>query len=123
LKIFFSVTIKSNCNNAYTSRTQRFVRLVRLMTVQVRVLFHAMFKEIAGTREITQKLNADSTLGEVLEQLAKKYGKDFKTVVDPKTGQVNVDTLVMLNGQSVRKIDIQLKDKDVIMISVPVGGG
>jgi len=93
------------------------------MTVQVRVLLHAMFKEIAGTREITQELNADSTLGEVLEELARRFGKDFKTVVDSKTGQIGADTLVMLNGQSVRKIDIQLKDKDVIMISVPIGGG
>jgi len=93
------------------------------MTVQVRVLFHAMFKEIAGTREITQELNTNSTLGEVLEELAKKYGKDFKTIVDTKTGQVGADALVMLNGQSVRKVDTQLKDKDVIMISVPVGGG
>jgi len=93
------------------------------MTVQVRVLFHAMFKEITGTREITEELNTDSTLGEVLDKLAKKYGKDFKTIVDSKTGQVGGDTLVMLNGQSVRKVDIQLKDRDVIMISVPVGGG
>jgi len=93
------------------------------MTAQVRVLFHAMFKEIAGTREITEELNMDSTLGNVLEELARKYGKDFKTIVDPKTGQVGADTLVMLNGQSVRKLDIQLKDRDVIMISVPVGGG
>jgi len=93
------------------------------MTVQVRVLLHAMFKEVAGTREITQELNRDSTLGEVLEELTRRYGKDFRTIVDPKTGQINADTLVMLNGQSVRKIDVQLKDRDVIMISVPVGGG
>jgi MoaD family protein len=93
------------------------------MPVQVKVLLHAMFKEIAGTREITRELNADSTLGEVLEELARRYGKDFKTIVDPKTGQISADTLVMLNGQSVRKTDIQLKDRDVIMISVPVGGG
>jgi MoaD family protein len=93
------------------------------MTAQVRVLLHAMFKEVAGTREITQELNADSTLRGVLEELARKYGKDFKTIVDPKTGQVSVDTLVMLNGQSVRKVDTQLKDKDVIMLSIPVEGG
>jgi MoaD family protein len=93
------------------------------MTAQVRVLLHAMFKEVAGTREITQELNADSTLRGVLEELARKYGKDFKTIVDPKTGQVSVDTLVMLNGQSVRKVDTQLKHKDVIMLSIPVEGG
>jgi len=93
------------------------------MTVQVRVLFHAMFKEIAGTREITKELDLNSTLREILDELARKYGKDFKTIVDPKTGQISADTLVMLNGQSLRKIDVPLKDRDVIMISVPVGGG
>jgi len=93
------------------------------MTAQVRVLLQAIFREVAGTREITQELNTNSTLGQVLENLARTYGKDFKKVVDSQTGQVNVDTLVMLNGQSVRKIDIPLKDQDVIMISIPVGGG
>jgi len=93
------------------------------MTGEVRVLLHAMFKEIAGTREVTYELNRGSTLSEVLNEFARRYGKDFKTVVDPKTGQISADTLVMLNGQSVRKVDIQLNDKDVIMISVPVGGG
>jgi len=93
------------------------------MTAQVRVLLHAMFREVAGTREITQELNTNSTLEQVLENLAKKYGKDFNKVVDSKTGQVSVDTLVILNGQSVRKVDIPLKDRDVIMISIPVGGG
>jgi len=115
--------IKFHCNNAYTSIRQKIVRFVRFMTVQVRVLLHAMFKEIAGVREITQELNRDYTLGEVLRELAGKYGKDFKTVVDTKTGLVSADTLVMLNGQSIRKTDTQLKNGDVIMISVPVGGG
>jgi MoaD family protein len=93
------------------------------MTAQVKVLLHAMFKEIAGTREITQDLNSDTTLRAVLDELARKYGEDFKQVVDSKTGQISLDTLVMLNGQSVKKTDLQLKDGDVIMISVPIGGG
>jgi molybdopterin converting factor small subunit len=59
----------------------------------------------------------------MLNKLERKYGKDFKTIVDPKTGQVNADTLVMLNGQSVRKLDTPLKSNDLVMISVPVGGG
>jgi len=96
---------------------------VRLMTAHVTVLLHAMFKDIAGKREITHDLNPNTTLQAVLDELAGKYGKDFKQIVDPKTGQVGVDTLVMLNGQSLRKTDVQLKDGDVIMISVPIGGG
>ena len=93
------------------------------MTVQVKILFHAMFKEAAGTREITEEFSDNVTVGKLLDRLVRKYDKDFKTIVDPKTGQVNADTLVMLNGQSVRKPDTPLKNNDVIMISVPVGGG
>ena len=93
------------------------------MAAQVKILFHAMFKEITGVREINRELKGNTTLGEVLDNLAKEYGKDFNALVDPKTGQVSVDMLVMLNGQSIRKLDTQLKDQDVIMISVPVGGG
>jgi hypothetical protein len=55
--------------------------------------------------------------------LADKYGGEFNTIIDPKTGMVSVDTLVMVNGKSVRDPKIQLKDKDMIMITVPVGGG
>jgi molybdopterin converting factor small subunit len=68
-------------------------------------------------------LRSDGTLLEVLDKLAQKYGKDFKHVVDSKTRQISVDTLVMINGQSVRKTDLKLKDGDVVMISVPIGGG
>jgi len=93
------------------------------MSAHVTVLLHAMFKEIAGKREITQELNKGSTLRAVLDELAQKYGKDFKQILDPKTGYVGADTLVMINGQSVRKTDVQLKDGDIIMISVPIGGG
>jgi len=93
------------------------------MTAHVTVLLHAMFKEIAGKREVIQELNAGSTLRVVLDELARKYRKDFKQILDPKTGQIGTDTLVMLNGQGVKKPDVQLKDGDVIMISVPIGGG
>ena len=93
------------------------------MTVRVRVLLHAMFKDIAGKREITQEVDSNLTLGDVLKKLAKKYGKDFNEIIDPRTGQISTDTLVMLNGKSVRQTDIKLNDKDVIMITVPIGGG
>lgn len=94
------------------------------MTAKVKVLLHAMFREIAGKGEIAQEIeDSNFTLRDLLNTLARKYGKDFKEILEPKTGLVNADTLVMLNGQSVRKSDTKLKDKDVIMISVPIGGG
>jgi len=93
------------------------------MTAHVRVLLHFMFKDIAGKREITQEIDSNLALGDVLNKLAKKYGRDFNEIIDPRTGQISTDTLVMLNGKSVRKTDIKLNDKDIIMITVPIGGG
>ena len=82
-----------------------------------------MFKEAAGQREILQEIDADSTLRDMLNALARKYGKEFNSIIDPETGRVNLDTLVMINGKSVRKPDFQLEEDDVVMITVPIGGG
>lgn len=93
------------------------------MPAHVRILLHAMFKETVGQREILQEVSSDFTLRDMLDSLARKYGEEFKSIIDPKTGQVRLDTLVMLNGKSIRKPDVQLRDNDVVMITVPVGGG
>ncbi len=93
------------------------------MPAHVRILLHAMFKETAGKREILQEVSSDFTLRDMLDSLARKYGEEFKSIIDPGTGQVRLDTLVMLNGKSIRKPDVQLRDNDVVMITVPVGGG
>jgi len=89
----------------------------------VKILFHATFREVAGKKEVTEEVNPNYSLADILSKLAKQYGKDFNKIIDKKTKQINADTLVMINGKSVRKTDIKLKDNDVIMITVPVGGG
>jgi len=82
-----------------------------------------MFKEIVGREEISQEVKAGTTIGEVLNMLAKEYGKDFRETIDKKTGQVDVNTLVMLNGRNVRDTNAKLKDNDLVIITAPVGGG
>jgi len=97
--------------------------MMRMSMPHVKILLHASFREIAGKKEVTEEVNSNHTLADVLSKLAKKYGKDFNKIVDHKTKQINIDTLVMINGKSARKTDIKLKDNDVIMITVPIGGG
>jgi MoaD family protein len=97
--------------------------MMPMSMLHIKILFHATFREIAGKKEVTEEVNPNHMLVDVLSRLAKQYGKDFNKIMDHKTKQINVDTLVMINGQSVRKTDIKLKDNDVIMITVPVGGG
>jgi len=82
-----------------------------------------MFREIVGKKEITKNIHSETTLREILIILATEYGKDFKDTIDQKTGQVDVNTLVMINGQNVRQTDVKLEDNDLIIITVPVGGG
>jgi len=94
-----------------------------MSTPHIKIHFHATFREITGKKEITEEINPSQTLADILSKLAKQYGKDFYKIVDPKTRQVNIDTIIMINGKSVRKTDIKLKDNDTIMITVPIGGG
>ena len=101
----------------------RTCQLVKLMNTRIKIQLFAMFKEIAGRKEISQDICLGTTLGEVLDILARKYGKDFEETIDKKTGQIDVNTLVMLNGQNVRDINLKLKDNDLIIITVPVSGG
>lgn len=91
--------------------------------MRVTVLLSAMFKEAAGKREVIKELHDGSSLKVLLDKLAHEYGRDFNQIIDQSTGQVTTDALVMLNGQSMRKTDVQIKDGDVVMISVPIGGG
>jgi len=93
------------------------------MTARVKIQLFAMFKEIVGRKEIVLDIHSETTLGVVLKILAEKYDKDFKETVDEKTRQVDVNTLVMLNGRNIRDTDVKLKDNDLIILTIPVGGG
>ncbi|MFQ6063965.1 MAG: MoaD/ThiS family protein [Candidatus Bathyarchaeia archaeon] len=93
------------------------------MNGQIKVLLAARFREIAGQREILEKIGSDTTLEDILRTLAKRHGRDFNQIIDSKTGQISSENWVMVNGKSVRRIDIELKENDVVVITVPAGGG
>ena len=97
--------------------------MMAMSTSHVKVLLHANFRQITGKKEIIEEVNPNHTLANILSKLAKQYDKDFNKIIDHKTGQINTDTLITINGKSVRQTDIKLKDNDIIMITVPVGGG
>lgn len=90
---------------------------------RVRVMFQAMFREIVGKREIMQEISNGYTLHDLLNFLAETYGKDFKDIIDPKTGNVDNEVWILINGKSVRKTDIKLNDNELVFIGVPIGGG
>jgi len=93
------------------------------MTGYIRILLAATFREIAGQKEILEKIDSGVTLGEVLTTLAERYARDFNAIIDSKTGQISLETWVMVNGKSVRRTNIELRENDVVLVTVPVGGG
>jgi len=93
------------------------------MAGHVKVMFAARFREIVGQREILEEVGLGTTLGDLLTTFAEKYGRDFNKIIDSKTGKISLETWVMVNGESVRRMDIELKDNDVILVSVPASGG
>lgn len=93
------------------------------MPHHVRVLFHATFREAVGQREISEEIDPDSTLKDLINKLARRYGEPFDGIINSERGEVSREVVVMVNGKSVRKTNGVLKDGDVVMITVPFGGG
>jgi MoaD family protein len=93
------------------------------MSIRVRVLLHANLREIVGKREVVEETNSNSTLRDILDKLAQRYGRDFKQIVDPGTGAISLEFLVSINGRIMRDANVKLNNDDVLILSIPIGGG
>ena len=94
-----------------------------MMTSKIEIMFHATFREITKKKKITEEVKEDSTVAYILDKLADRYGKDFKDIYDPKSGKISTEVLVMLNGRGIRAVNERINDKDVLVITLPLGGG
>lgn len=93
------------------------------MPHHVKVLFHATFREAVGQREISEEVDSGSTLEDLMNRLARRYGEPFDEIITSERGEISREVVVMVNGKSVRKTNVVLRDGDVVMITVPFGGG
>ena len=93
------------------------------MSIQVRIALHANLREIVGKREITEELHSPATLKHLLDKLAQIHGKDFKQIIDKRDAKISLEFLVSINGQIARNVNTKLNNNDIVMLSIPVGGG
>ncbi|MGQ9545235.1 MAG: ubiquitin-like small modifier protein 1 [Candidatus Bathycorpusculaceae bacterium] len=96
--------------------------------MQVSVRFFTSLREIVGKREETLEFSDNRvTVDAVLKRLAERYGKDFVDYLyDSKTGEVKGFLQFLINGRSastLRGLETELSDGDVLAIIPPVGGG
>lgn len=86
-----------------------------------------MLRDLVGSREVEISVEENSTVQDVLILLSKKRGKILEDrIFDPETGKLKPDIRLLLNGQNIALLDgakTEVKNRDVISILPPAGGG
>jgi molybdopterin synthase sulfur carrier subunit len=94
--------------------------------MKVTVKFFTTLREITDKREEEIKFSNELTVGELLEQLSKKYGHRFIDYVYNKKGNMQSYLQLLVNGRSITTPEgfkTKLKEGDRVAIIPPVGGG
>ncbi len=95
----------------------------------VSVRFFTVLREIVNKKEEKIEFGSDQivTLDRVLKTLAERYGNAFiEYLYDPKTCRVHGFLQFLVNGQIVstlKGMETELKDGDVLVILPLLGGG
>jgi molybdopterin synthase sulfur carrier subunit len=102
---------------------------MRYSNLKVSVRFFTSLRELTGTKEETFEFSnyTKVTVDKVLKTLSQRHGKGFADYVyDAKTHEVKGFLQFLINGQSaatIKGLQTELKDGDVLAILPPVGGG
>jgi molybdopterin synthase sulfur carrier subunit len=94
--------------------------------MKVTVKFFTTLREITGKREENIKSSGDLAVDELLEELSKKYGRQFINYVYDETGNVRSYLQFLVNGRSITTMQgfkTRLREGDRVAVIPPVGGG
>jgi molybdopterin synthase sulfur carrier subunit len=108
----------------YIGKRRKVAGAMLVLTIK----FFAALRDITGKREQSIELGrAEATIGEVLDELSREYGKNFKEYVyEAKSKAIRSQISIMVNGQSLRNpesLSARVKDGDIIAILPPISGG
>jgi len=95
--------------------------------LKVKVRYFTTLRELARTMEEEIEMENGTTLGDLLEKIALKYGKPaFNYLYDKRSGAVDPSIQFLVNGVSIgnlQGVGTELKDGNVVAIVPPIGGG
>ena len=90
----------------------------------INIKFLTRFLDITGER--TTQIDNVNNISDLIDELSKKYGKEFKEVLWDDKGNLRDYLKVMLNGEDIRDIDgiyTQLNDGDQVVMFQTIAGG
>lgn len=97
------------------------------ISLKVYVRLFTTLRELAGKREEALEFDTEAvTVEDVLNELTKRYGKDFREYLYNENQIVRDYLQLLVNGRSVElleNIKTRLKEGDEVAIVPPVGGG
>jgi len=93
---------------------------------RVKVKSFSVIRDVLGSEVVEIDVRKPETVGELFEELVRRYGQPFKEKIwDPNSGQM-APFLFKLNESiisSTLDIDHKIKNGDEIAIIFPIGGG
>ena len=101
-------------------------KIVNRVHMNVEVKFFTSLREITGKKVDEIQLQNSVTVKELLALLADKYGKEFTEYVYNKKDEMRGFLSILVNGKNINNmqgLDTKLREKDVVAILPPVGGG
>ncbi|MFC1993932.1 MoaD/ThiS family protein [Chloroflexota bacterium] len=86
--------------------------------IKVVVRLYGIYKEAVGVNVLNENVAKGTTLGELLNLLAQRYGKEFENLASAESG-----ALMILSGKATRDLDQRLEQEaNVVLVPAVMGG-
>ncbi len=85
-----------------------------------------MFRDQAGRKSETLEMGEEATVRDVLNQLASKYGEEFRDALFDRGGNLREYVRVLVDGRDVQGLSglsTRLRSNCTVSIFPPAGGG
>ena len=94
--------------------------------MQVTIEYFLMFRERAGKKSETFEIGEGTTVQDVLNQAASKYGEEFQDALFDRGGNLRGYVRVLVDGRDVQGLNglsTRLRSNCIVSIFPPAGGG
>lgn len=93
------------------------------METSVQVSYLGLVRNVIGCREEQVEINLGTTIGELLERLARRHGDGFRQSVFRESGELRATALVCVNDRDIAQLqgfDTRLESGEKISVVVGV---